>query len=212
MQDTFYLDLPDDDSRPGDGKKLLRTHTSAVQIREMERRTPPFRIVAPGRVYRRYYTRPARLCVCVCCELISASHLKFSVFATCHRDEIDATHSPMFHQIEILALDEKGKLNLNHLKGTIEYFLRQMFGEDIKVRYRGSYFPFTEPSMEVDVYFKDRWLEVLGCGMVDPRVLRMAGIDPDKYGGFAAGFGVERFAMVTHAIPDIRLFYNGDSR
>ena len=94
----------------------------------------PFRIVAPGRVYR--------------------------------NDEIDATHSPVFHQIEILALDEKGKLSVNHLKGTIEYFLRQMFGDEIDVRYRGSYFPFTEPSMEVDVFYKGRWLEVLGCGMV----------------------------------------------
>lgn len=111
-----------------------------------------------------------------------------------------------------MALDEKGKLTLSHLKGTIEYFLREMFGPSIKVRYRGSFFPFTEPSMEVDVFYKGKWLEVLGCGMVDPRVLSLAGVDPEQYSGFAAGFGVERFAMVTYGVPDIRLFYNNDIR
>ncbi len=172
MQDTFYL--TDDLSR------MLRTHTSAVQIRQLGKRKPPLQIVAPGRVYR--------------------------------KDDIDATHSMMFHQIEILALDKKGKLNLGHLKGTVEYFLKNMFGPDVKVRFRGSYFPFTEPSMEVDVFFRGKWLEVLGCGMVDPNVLSMAGIDPEEYSGFAAGFGVERFAMVIHQVPDIRLFYNSDKR
>ena len=172
MQDTFYL--------TEDMGSLLRTHTSAVQIRQLSKREPPLRIVSPGRVYR--------------------------------KDDIDATHSMIFHQIEILALDEKGKLNLGHLKGTIEHFLREMFGPEIKVRFRGSYFPFTEPSMEVDVYFRGKWLEVLGCGMVDPNVIKMAGLDPDKISGFAAGFGVERFAMVIHGINDIREFYKNDVR
>jgi phenylalanyl-tRNA synthetase alpha subunit len=172
MQDTFYL--------TSDLETLLRTHTSAVQIRQLSKRKPPLRIVAPGRVYR--------------------------------RDDIDATHSLMFHQVEILALEEKGSLDLGHLKGTVEYFLREMFGPGIKVRFRGSYFPFTEPSMEVDVFFRGRWLEVLGCGMVDPAVLEMAGIDPEKYSGFAAGFGVERFAMVIHDIKDLREFVKSDLR
>jgi phenylalanyl-tRNA synthetase alpha chain len=119
MQDTFYL--------TEDRELLLRTHTSAVQIRQLEKRKPPLRIVAPGRVYR--------------------------------RDDIDATHSLMFHQIEILALEERGKLDLGHLKGTVEYFLKQMLGPDIETRFRGSYFPFTEPSMEVDVLFRGKWME-----------------------------------------------------
>ena len=119
MQDTFYL--------TEDREILLRTHTSAVQIRQLEKRKPPLRIVAPGRVYR--------------------------------RDDIDATHSLMFHQIEILALEERGKLDLGHLKGTVEHFLKEMLGPDIQTRFRGSYFPFTEPSMEVDVLFRGKWME-----------------------------------------------------
>jgi phenylalanyl-tRNA synthetase alpha chain len=172
MQDTFYL--------TEDMGHLLRTHTSSVQIRQLAKRKPPLRMVAPGRVYR--------------------------------KDDIDATHSLIFHQIEILAIDKRGELNLGHLKGTVEYFLKEMFGPDIKVRFRGSYFPFTEPSMEVDVFFRGKWLEVLGCGMVDPNVLKMAGLDPEEYSGFAAGFGVERFAMVIHQITDIREFYKSDLR
>jgi len=172
MQDTLYL--------TEDMGSLLRTHTSAVQIHQMEKRKPPFRIVAPGRVYR--------------------------------RDDIDATHSMIFNQVEILAIEERGNLHIGHLKGTVEHFLKEMFGPDIKVRFRGSYFPFTEPSMEVDVFFRGKWLEVLGCGMVDPNVLEMAGIDPLKYSGFAAGFGAERFAMVIHGITDIREFYKSDTR
>jgi len=128
------------------------------------------------------------------------------------KDDIDATHGLQFHQVEILALEKKGELTLGQLKGTVEYFLQQMFGPSIEVRFRGSFFPFTEPSMEVDVKFKGKWLEVLGCGMVDPNVLEMAGIDPDEYGGFAAGFGVERFAMVMHAISDLREFTKNDKR
>mmetsp|Transcript_25228 Transcript_25228/g.39046 ORF Transcript_25228/g.39046 Transcript_25228/m.39046 type:complete len:660 (-) Transcript_25228:121-2100(-) len=172
MQDTLYL--------TDDMERLLRTHTSAVQIRQMAKRKPPFRIVSPGRVYR--------------------------------RDDIDATHSMIFHQVEILAVEERGNLHLGHLKGTVTHFLKEMFGPSIDVRFRGSYFPFTEPSMEVDVFFKGKWLEVLGCGMVDPAVLEMAGIDPEKYSGFAAGFGAERFAMVIHQIQDIRGFYDSDVR
>lgn len=167
MADTFYL--PDGN--------LLRTHTSAMQIRYMEDNEPPIRIAAPGRVYR--------------------------------RDTVDATHSAVFHQIEILAVDEG--LTFTDLKGTIEQFLFQMFG-DVEVQFRASYFPFTEPSAEVDVRWKGRWLEVLGCGMVDPNVLKSVGYDPEIYTGFAAGFGVERFAMVLHQMDDIRRLYNSDLR
>ena len=168
MQDTFYL--PEG--------KLLRTHTSSVQIRYMEKQQPPIRIVAPGRVYR--------------------------------RDTVDATHSAVFHQVELLAVD-KG-LTFTDLKGTIKEFLRQMFGEDLVLQFRASYFPFTEPSAEVDVQWKGKWLEVMGCGMVDPNVLKTVGYDPEVYTGFAAGFGVERFAMVLHQIDDIRRLYNSDLR
>ncbi len=128
------------------------------------------------------------------------------------RDAVDATHSPQFHQIEILAVEEGHRLTLGALRATIDHFLKRMLGDDIKTRYRGSYFPFTEPSMEVDVFFRGKWLEVLGCGMVDPGVLEKAGIDPDTHQGFAAGFGVERFAMVMHEIHDIREFYKNDLR
>ena len=168
MQDTFYL--PEG--------KLLRTHTSSVQIRYMEEHQPPIRIVAPGRVYR--------------------------------RDTVDATHSAVFHQVEMLAVD-KG-LTFSDLKGTIKEFLRQMFGPDLALQFRASYFPFTEPSAEVDVQWKGKWLEVMGCGMVDPNVLTAVGYDPEVYTGFAAGFGVERFAMVLHQIDDIRRLYNSDLR
>jgi phenylalanyl-tRNA synthetase alpha chain len=168
MQDTFYL--------PGD--KLLRTQTSSVQIRYMEKHEPPIRIAAPGRVYR--------------------------------RDTVDATHSAVFHQVEILVVD-KG-IQFTDLKGTIKEFIRQMFGDDLPIQFRASYFPFTEPSAEVDVQWKGKWLEVLGCGMVDPNVLKAVGYDPEVYTGFAAGFGVERFAMVLHQIDDIRRLYNSDLR
>jgi len=167
MQDTFYL--PDGN--------LLRTHTSSVQIRYMEKEEPPVRIVAPGRVYR--------------------------------RDDVDATHSAVFHQIELLAVDEG--LTFTDLKGTVKLFLQAMFG-DLPIRFRASYFPFTEPSAEVDLQWNGRWLEVMGCGMVDPNVLQAVGYDPEVYTGFAAGFGVERFAMVLHQIDDIRRLYNSDLR
>jgi phenylalanyl-tRNA synthetase alpha chain len=167
MQDTFYLE---------DGR-LLRTHTSPVQIRYLENTPPPVRIVAPGRVYR--------------------------------RDAVDATHSPVFHQVEVLAIDEG--LDFSHLRGTVMAFLKAFFG-DLPVRFRASYFPFTEPSAEVDVQWRGRWLEVMGCGMVDPAVLEGLGLDPERWSGFAAGLGVERFCMVRHGIDDIRRLYTSDLR
>ena len=167
MQDTFYL---------GDGR-LLRTHTSPVQIRYLETNPPPVRVIAPGRVYR--------------------------------RDAVDATHSPVFHQVEVLAIDEG--LDFTHLRGTVTTFLQRFFG-DLPVRFRASYFPFTEPSAEVDVQWRGRWLEVMGCGMVDPAVLTGMGLDPERWSGFAAGLGVERFCMVRHGIDDIRRLYTSDQR
>jgi len=126
------------------------------------------------------------------------------------RDTVDATHSAVFNQVEILAID-KG-LKFTDLKGTIKEFLQRMFGSDLPVQFRTSYFPFTEPSAEVDVQWQGKWLEVMGCGMVDPNVLEAVGYDPEIYTGFAAGFGVERFAMVLHQIDDIRRLYNSDLR
>ena len=167
MQDTFYLG----------GEYLLRTHTSPVQIRCLQSKKPPVRIVSPGRVYR--------------------------------RDAVDATHSPVFHQIEVLAIDEH--LDFSHLRGTVLAFLKTFFG-DLPIRFRASYFPFTEPSAEVDVQWRGKWLEVMGCGMVDPAVLEGLGIDPEKYSGFAAGLGVERFCMVRHGVDDIRKLYTSDLR
>ncbi len=167
MQDTFYL--PDGE--------LLRTHTSPVQIRHLERHKPPVRVIAPGRVYR--------------------------------RDAVDATHSPIFHQVEVLAVDEG--LNFGHLRGTVIQFLQAFFGA-LPVRFRASYFPFTEPSAEVDVQWQGRWLEVMGCGMVDPAVLEGLGLDPERWSGFAAGMGVERACMVRHGIDDIRRLFTSDLR
>ena len=126
------------------------------------------------------------------------------------RDTVDSTHSAVFHQVELLAVDRG--LTFTDLKGTIKEFLRQMFGEELPVKFRASYFPFTEPSAEVDVQWKGKWLEVMGCGMVDPNVLKAVGYDPEIYTGFAAGLGVERFAMVLHEIDDIRRLYNSDLR
>ena len=126
------------------------------------------------------------------------------------RDTVDATHSAVFHQVEILTIDEG--LTFTDLKGTIKVFLQELLGDEIEVRFRPSFFPFTEPSAEVDVKWKGRWLEILGCGMVDPNVLIAAGYDPEIYTGFAAGFGVERLAMVMHQIDDIRRLYSSDLR
>ena len=171
MHDTFYL---------ADGR-LLRTHTSPVQIRVMEGQPPPLRIIAPGRVYRCDY---------------------------------DQTHSPMFHQVEGLCIDEG--VTMADLKGTLDVFLKTFFArDDLKIRYRTSYFPFTEPSMEVDIMLESKhgisnWLEVMGCGMVHPCVLAKVGIDAERFTGFAFGLGVERLAMLRHGISDLRLFFEND--
>lgn len=179
-QDTFYIS----------DSLLLRTHTSPVQVRTMQKHPPPLRIICPGKVYR--------------------------------HDNPDATHSPVFQQIEGLAVDEG--ISFREFKGTLEHFLRAFFGEKIRVRFRPSYFAFTEPSAEVDISCifcggsgcrvckMSGWIEVLGAGMVDPAVFRHVGYDSEKYTGFAFGLGVERFAMVKYAINDIQHFYQSDLR
>ena len=179
-QDTFYIDP----------KTVLRTHTSPVQIRTMERRRPPLRIIVPGRVYR--------------------------------HDAPDATHSPMFHQVEGLAVDTN--ISFADLRGTLDYFLKAFFGQQARTRFRPSFFPFTEPSAEVDVSCvscggsgcrmckQSGWIEVLGCGMVDPALYSFVNYDPARYSGFAFGMGVERLALLKYGIPDIQLFYQGDIR
>lgn len=180
MQDSLYISQ----------ELLLRTHTSPVQIRSMEKRYPQsVRVLAPGRVYR--------------------------------RDALDATHSPMFHQIEGLVVDEG--ITFGDLKGVLTLFAKKLFGEDRQVRFRPSFFPFTEPSAEVDVSCScggkgcrvckgSGWLEILGCGSVNPTVLKMAKYDPDKVSGFAFGMGVERIAMLKYDINDIRVFFENDQR
>lgn len=188
MHDTFYL--PDVEGKEGDeAKRLLRTHTSTVQIRTMMNNKPPFKIVVPGRVYRSDY---------------------------------DMTHTPVFHQFEGLYIDKD--IHMGHLKGCLTDFCRAFFKvDDLPVRFRPSYFPFTEPSAEVDIGCSrkggglsigagDDWLEILGCGMVHPNVLRNCGIDPDEYQGFAFGLGIERIAMLKYGIPDLRSFFEGDIR
>jgi phenylalanyl-tRNA synthetase alpha chain len=179
-QDTFYL--PDG--------RLLRTHTSSVQVRTMEKQAPPIRIIAPGAAYR--------------------------------RDEVDATHLAQFTQMEGLYVDEG--VTLGDLKGTLEYFFRELFGPDTKVRFRPHFFPFTEPSYEIDVRAAalgggERWLELAGCGMVDPAVFAQINerrgdnaFHPDKVTGFAFGFGLERLAMILYGVPDIRMFVENDQR
>ncbi|MBV1799746.1 phenylalanine--tRNA ligase subunit alpha [Siccirubricoccus sp. G192] len=180
--DTFYLPADPDGRRP-----VLRTHTSPVQIRTMIAEPPPIRVIVPGRTYR-------------------ADH--------------DATHSPMFHQVEGLVIDRG--ITLGHLKGCLIDFLRAFFCiSDLPVRFRASYFPFTEPSMEVDIGWNRRtgelgkggdWLEILGSGMVHPRVLANCGIDPREWQGFAFGMGIERITMLKHGMPDLRPFYESDLR
>jgi len=185
MQDTFYLE-----PRPGDEEpRVLRTHTSPVQIRSMEEHGAPIRLIAPGRVYR---------------------------------SDSDATHTPMFHQIEGLVIDRH--ITLGHLKWTLETFLKAFFErDDIVLRMRPSYFPFTEPSAEVDVGWsiekgrrvvggQEGWMEVLGSGMVHPRVIANAGLDPDEWQGFAFGTGVDRLAMLKYGMSDLRAFFDGDIR
>ena len=183
MQATFFL------PSHGEHKTVLRTQTSPVQIRTMMKQKPPIRVIAPGRTYRCDY---------------------------------DMTHTPMFHQVEGLVIDEA--TNMGHLKGCLMDFLRAFFGiKDLPVRFRPSYFPFTEPSAEVDIGCSRKggelklgaggdWLEILGCGMVHPNVLKNCGIDPEKYQGFAFGMGIERIAMLKYGIPDLRTFFEADLR
>ncbi|RZA21200.1 MAG: phenylalanine--tRNA ligase subunit alpha [Lysobacteraceae bacterium] len=177
MHDTFYMS-PDGSGIP----RLLRTHTSGVQVRYMKEHAPPLRMIAAGKVYR---------------------------------SDSDQTHTPMFHQVEGLLVDEHA--SFADLKGTLAEFVRAFFERDFEMRFRPSYFPFTEPSAEVDIAWQQadgsmRWLEVLGCGMVHPNVLRNVGIDPEKYTGFAFGLGVERFAMLRHGVDDLRSFFDNDVR
>ncbi len=188
MHDTFYF------PKKGEERLLLRTHTSPVQIRHMENNKPPYKIIAPGRTY--------------------------------HCDS-DITHSPMFHQVEGLLIDKN--INMGHLKGCLTEFVHSFFGsDDIPLRFRPSFFPFTEPSAEVDIGCwrengelklgatkdpaKQGWLEVLGCGMVHPNVLKNVKVDPQEWQGFAFGLGVERIAMLKYGIPDLRTFFESDSR
>ncbi|MBO6825539.1 MAG: phenylalanine--tRNA ligase subunit alpha [Sneathiella sp.] len=184
MHDTFYLREKEDGNR-----QLLRTHTSSVQIRTMETIEPPHRIVVPGRTYR---------------------------------SDSDQTHTPMFNQIEGLVIDKKS--HMGHLKGVLREFCRAYFEvDDVEMRFRPSYFPFTEPSAEMDIrctfagdHIKvgegDDWMEILGCGMVNPRVLAHCGIDPNEYQGFAWGMGIDRIAMLKYGIPDLRAFFDSDLR
>ncbi|MEP7182245.1 MAG: phenylalanine--tRNA ligase subunit alpha [Betaproteobacteria bacterium] len=168
MHDTFYVD----------GGRLLRTHTSPVQVRYMETHAPPIKIIAPGRVYR---------------------------------VDSDATHSPMFHQVEGLWIAED--VSFADLKGVFTEFLRNFFErDDLKVRFRPSFFPFTEPSAEIDMSFGDGWLEIAGSGQVHPNVLEAVGIDPQRYQGFAFGMGADRLTMLRYGVNDLRLFYENDLR
>ena len=181
MHDTFYLDEKK--------QKLLRTHTSPVQIRTMLKDKPPFKIIAPGRTYR---------------------------------SDSDQTHSPMFHQVEGLHIDKN--INMGHLKGCLDYFIKEFFEVDkIKMRFRPSHFPFTEPSAEVDIGYEmkdgkiiigegDQWLEILGCGMVHPNVLKNVKVDPSKFQGYAFGIGIDRLAMLKYGINDLRAFFDCDYR
>ena len=170
MQDTFFISKNPD--------KVLRTHTSNVQIRLMEKQKPPIRVVIPGRVYRN--------------ETVSAKSHCF------------------FHQIEGLYVDKD--VSFKNLKETLYYFAKEMFGKETKVRFRPSYFPFTEPSAEMDISWKNGWLEILGSGLVDPNVLKNCNIDPEKYSGFAFGMGIERIAMIKYGIDDLRIFSENDKR
>lgn len=186
-QDTLFM--PRDAkvfnvSKHSDELYLLRSHTSSVQIRAMMKEGAPIRIMAPGRAFR--------------------------------RDTVDATHSANFHQIECLCIDKN--VRLTDLKAILDYLLKNLFGKSSKTRLRPSFFPFTEPSFEVDFMssdigkLSDKWIEIMGCGMVDPNVLKNVGLDPEVYSGYAFGLGVERVAMLMHSIDDIRHFYTNDVR
>ncbi|MBI2474221.1 MAG: phenylalanine--tRNA ligase subunit alpha [Candidatus Taylorbacteria bacterium] len=183
MQDTFWiksqgLQTTSDQIKGKSDSMLLRTHTSSVQVRYMEKHNPPIRIIAPGKVFRNEAT--------------------------------DSTHEAQFNQLEGLCIDTE--VSLAQLKGTIERFMKEFLSEDAEIRFRPSYFPFTEPSIETDVKFNGKWMEVVPGGMVHPNVLKAAGIDPKKYRGFAFGMGIDRMVMVRYGISDIRTLYNGDLR
>jgi len=187
MQDTFYVDVPVKNG----SEMVMRTHTSPVQVRFMEGHPPsggaPIRVIVPGKVFRNEAT--------------------------------DMTHEAQFYQLEGLMIDKD--ISIGHLKGTLEYFFKRFFGGKVEVRLRPSFFPFVEPGLEVDMRLtgddapaklKDRWIEIMGAGMVHPNVIRGAGIDPEKYQGFAFGMGIERLAFMKYGVDDVRLFYNGDLR
>lgn len=176
MQDTFWV--KQDSNNLNKEKTLLRTQTSAVQIRYMENHKPPIKIIVPGRVYRNEAT--------------------------------DTTHEANFFQLEGLCVDKT--VTMQDLKGLLQYFFEKFFGEEIKVRFRPSYFPFVEPGVEVDVFTKGKWMEVMGAGMVHPKVLESVGINSDEYKGFAFGIGLDRFAMIKYGIPDVRMLYQPDLR
>jgi len=178
MQDTFWIDDPLDGKGKTTEKRLIRTQTSNTQVRFATRHEPPFKIIAPGKVFRNEAT--------------------------------DSTHEAQFHQIEGMVVGEK--VNIGHLKWTIHYMLSQLFGDDVEYRLRPGFFPFVEPGVEVDLKFRGKWLELMGAGMVHPKVLENGGIDAAKYSGFAFGMGIERLAMMRYDIPDIRTFYHGDLR
>ncbi|MFE5871279.1 phenylalanine--tRNA ligase subunit alpha [Streptomyces roseifaciens] len=197
MQDTLFVQAPGKKAKEAESGVVLRTHTSPVQVRTMLDREPPVYVICPGRVYR--------------------------------MDELDATHTPVFTQVELLAIDEG--LTMADLKGTIEHMVRSLFGEGLTTRLRPNYFPFTEPSAELDMQCyvcrgesagnperpcrtcsSEGWIELGGCGMVNPRVLTAAGIDPAKYSGFAFGFGIERLLMFRHNVEDMRDMVEGDVR
>lgn len=175
MQDTFFV--------RGEGERVLRTHTSSVQIRYMEEyvkagKELPFKIIVPGKVFRQEAT--------------------------------DKTHEIQFYQVEGLVVGKK--ISLAHLKGVLETFLEKFYGRKIEFRFRPGYFPFVEPGIEIDLKFGDKWMEVLGAGMVHPNVLRNVGIDPEKYSGFAFGVGIDRLTMMKYQVEDIRLMYQGDMK
>lgn len=176
--DTMYVEPFDGEERSGPDELLLRTQTSPMQARYMEKHDPPVHVVVPGRVFR--------------------------------TDTWDATHAPVFHQIEGLAVDHD--ITISDLKGTLAHFAREFFGPEAKTRFIPHFFPFTEPSAEMHVWFRGGWLELLGCGVVDPNVFEAVGYDPAEVSGFAFGMGVERLAMVRHGIADIRHFYENDLR
>lgn len=170
MQDTFWIKNVE--------KLLLATHTSGIQVRHMEKNKPPYRIIAPGKVYRNEAT--------------------------------DNTHEVQFTQIEGLMIDKE--VSLANLKGVLEHMFKELFGNDVVIRFRPSFFPFTEPSVEVDMKWKDKWLEMGGAGMTHPNVLRAVGLDPKEWNGFAFGFGVDRILMLKYGVDDIRHLYTGDLR